>query len=93
LRAHGGATTVAPSSFPLWAISSRPPTRRCYARALAAKYPSFLGNRRVTINRVDLGERGVFYRAQIGPLPSADEAGAMCSILKEAGGQCVVQRN
>ena len=62
-------------------------------RALQAKYPSLLGNRRGSIKRADLGERGVYYRAQIGPFASADEAGALCSSLKEAGGQCVVQRN
>jgi hypothetical protein len=62
-------------------------------RMLQAKYPGVLGNRRVTIKRADLGERGVYYRAQVGPFASADEAGAMCSSLKEAGGQCVVQRN
>jgi hypothetical protein len=62
-------------------------------RMLQAKYPSVLGNRRVSIKRADLGERGIYFRAHVGPFASADEAGAMCSSLKEAGGQCVVQRN
>jgi sporulation related protein len=62
-------------------------------RALQAQYPSVLGNRRVTIKRADLGERGIFFRANVGPFASADEAGALCSSLKEAGGKCVVSRN
>jgi hypothetical protein len=62
-------------------------------RALATKHPSVLGNRRALIKRVDLGERGVVYRAHVGPFSSAEEAGAMCSSLKDSGGQCVVLRN
>ena len=62
-------------------------------RTLQSKYPSVLGNRRVIIKRADLGKKGVYYRAHVGPFSSAEEAGAMCSSLKEAGGQCVVQRN
>jgi SPOR domain len=62
-------------------------------RALQAQYPSVLGNRRVIIKRADLGEKGIFFRAHVGPFTSADEAGALCSSLKEAGGKCVVQRN
>ena len=52
-----------------------------------ARYPSILGNRCVSINRADLGDHGVYYRAQVGPFVSADEAGAMCSSLKEAVGR------
>jgi hypothetical protein len=62
-------------------------------RSLQSKYPGVLGSRRATIKRADLGERGVYYRAQVGPFASAEEAGAMCTSLKEAGGQCIVQRN
>jgi hypothetical protein len=60
-------------------------------RALQARYPSVLGSRRATITRVDLGDKGVFYRAEVGPFVTAEEADEMCKSLKAAGGQCLVQ--
>ena len=45
------------------------------------------------IKRADLGEKGVYYRAMVGPFGSPEEAAQFCSSLKTAGGQCVVQRN
>ena len=62
-------------------------------RALQGKYPAVLGSRSPVIKRADLGEKGVYYRAMIGPFGSADEATQFCGNLKTAGGQCVVQRN
>lgn len=62
-------------------------------RALQAKYPNVLGSRQPVIKRADLGEKGVYYRAQIGPFASADQANEFCGTLKSAGGQCIVQRN
>lgn len=62
-------------------------------RALQGKYPAVLGSRAPVIKRADLGEKGVYYRAMIGPFGSADEATQFCGNLKTAGGQCVVQRN
>ena len=62
-------------------------------RALQGKYPSVLGSRSPVIKRADLGDKGVYYRAMVGPFGSPDEASQFCSSLKAAGGQCVVQRN
>jgi SPOR domain len=62
-------------------------------RALWAKYPAGIGSRRPTIKRVDLGQKGIFFRIQVGPFAAAEEAGKMCNSLKAAGGQCIVQRN
>lgn len=62
-------------------------------RALQGKYPSVLGSRSPLIKRADLGDKGVYYRAMVGPFGSPDEAAQMCGSLKTAGGQCVVQRN
>ena len=66
---------------------------QAWYRALQAKYPAVLGSRRPTIKRADLGEKGIFFRTQVGPFASAEEAGKMCNSLKAAGGQCLVQRN
>jgi len=62
-------------------------------RALQGKFPAVLGSRSPLIKRADLGEKGVFYRAMVGPFGSQDEASQFCGNLKTAGGQCVVQRN
>ena len=62
-------------------------------RTLQGKFPNQLGDRQPIIRRADLGEKGVFYRAQIGPFGSVDEASKLCSELKAAGGQCVVSKN
>lgn len=62
-------------------------------RALQAKYSGILGSRSATVRRADLGPKGVFYRAMVGPFGTTEEATQFCSSLKSAGGQCVVQRN
>jgi hypothetical protein len=62
-------------------------------RALQSKYGGILGSRSAAIRRADLGDKGVFYRAMVGPFASTDEATQFCLNLKSAGGQCVVQRN
>jgi hypothetical protein len=62
-------------------------------RSLQSKYPDQLSDRSVMIRRVDLGSKGVYYRAMVGPFASSDEASQLCSDLKAAGGQCLIQRN
>jgi hypothetical protein len=63
-------------------------------RALQGKYPGVLGPHSSLVKRVDLGEKGVYYRAFAGPFTSVDQATQLCSSLKAAGGpQCIIQRN
>jgi cell division protein FtsN len=62
-------------------------------RALQGKFPTVLGSREPVIKRADLGEKGVYYRALVGPFGSSDEASQFCGSLKTAGGQCVIQKN
>jgi cell division septation protein DedD len=62
-------------------------------RSLRAKYSNVLGDRQHVIRRADLGSRGVFYRAMVGPFGSREEAIQVCGNLKAAGGDCVVQSN
>jgi hypothetical protein len=62
-------------------------------RALQGKFPAVLGSHAPLIKRADLGDKGVYYRAMVGPFGSPDEASQFCGSLKSAGGQCVVQRN
>ena len=62
-------------------------------RALQGKFPAVLGSRPPLIRRADLGDKGVYYRAMVGPFTSSEEATQFCGGLKNAGGQCVVQKN
>ena len=62
-------------------------------KSLQQKYPSVLGSYQAMIRRADLGDKGVYYRAQIGPFATAEQAKEVCSSLKSAGGQCIVQGN
>ncbi|THD60789.1 MAG: SPOR domain-containing protein [Bradyrhizobium sp.] len=62
-------------------------------KALQGKFPTVLGSHSPVIKRADLGDKGVYYRAMVGPFGSPEEASQFCGSLKTAGGQCVVQRN
>jgi hypothetical protein len=62
-------------------------------RVLQGKFPSVLGSHSPLIKRADLGEKGVYYRAMVGPFSSSEEASHFCSSLRNVGGQCVIQRN
>jgi SPOR domain len=62
-------------------------------RALQAKYPNQLRAHQPIIRRADLGAAGIYYRTLVGPFASAKEAATLCSGLKAAGGDCVIQKN
>jgi SPOR domain len=62
-------------------------------RSLQAKYPKQLGGRQPIVRRADLGAKGVFYRALVGPFASMEQASGICSGIKSAGGSCIVQKN
>jgi hypothetical protein len=62
-------------------------------RALQAKYPNLLGGREPIIRRADLGAKGIYYRAMVGPFDSADQATDLCTNLKAAGASCLIQKN
>jgi hypothetical protein len=62
-------------------------------RLLQAKYPNQLGGRQAIIRRADLGAAGTYYRAIVGPFTSAEEAKRLCSGLKAAGADCIIQKN
>jgi hypothetical protein len=61
--------------------------------SLQTKYPDQLGGREPLVRRADLGEKGIYYRALVGPFASMEQAAGICGNLKAAGGSCIVQRN
>jgi hypothetical protein len=83
----GGAFLVQVSSQPSEAVA------QSSFRALQSKFPSVLGSQTPVIKRADLGEKGVVYRAMVGPFGSRDEAVQFCESLKSAGGQCFVPKS
>ena len=62
-------------------------------RGLQAKFPTQLGGRQMQVHKVELGDKGTYYRAMVGPFASANEAAELCTSLKAAGGQCLISRN
>lgn len=62
-------------------------------RELQAKFPNQLSGHEPIIRRADLGAKGVYYRALVGPYASAEQAAGACSSIKAAGGNCLVQKN
>jgi cell division septation protein DedD len=62
-------------------------------RSLQAKFPTVLGNRDVMVKRADLGPKGTYFRAVVGPFASSGDAEHFCGSLKAAGGQCLIQKN
>jgi cell division septation protein DedD len=66
---------------------------RASFRTLRAKFPNQLGGREPMVRRTDLGAKGIYYRAMVGPFASMEKAAGMCRTLKTAGCNCLVQRN
>jgi hypothetical protein len=62
-------------------------------RTLQAKFPNQLGGRDPIVSRTDLGTEGIYYRALVGPFASMEEATGVCSTLKAAGDNCLVERD
>jgi hypothetical protein len=59
---------------------------------LKNKYPVLLRRLDLTVARVDLGVKGVFYRLLIGPLPDKSAANEFCQSAKERKIACLVHR-
>jgi hypothetical protein len=60
--------------------------------SLQGKYPSQLGGKQAVIRKVELGEKGTYYRAMV-PAGDSAEATQLCNGIKAAGGSCLVQKN
>ena len=89
------ATASAPSGAFVVQLSAQRSEGEAQAsfRSLQSKYPGVLGGRSPLIRKKDLGDKGVYYAAQVGPFGSRDDANNFCVNLKAAGGQCMVQKN
>ncbi|MCY0147085.1 SPOR domain-containing protein [Hoeflea sp. G2-23] len=74
-------------------IASQPTVDGAQAswRTLSNRYSSMLGGRDVDIQRADIPGKGVFHRVRVVG-GTRDQANALCSRYKSAGGSCFVSR-
>jgi len=59
------------------------------AQAIATRYGVLFGGASLEIQRVDLGERGIYYRVLV-PANSRESASNICTNVKAAGGDCIL---
>ncbi len=59
------------------------------AQAIATRYGVLFGGASLEIQRVDLGERGIYYRVLV-PANSRESAANICTNVKAAGGDCLL---
>jgi hypothetical protein len=63
---------------------------RTTAQAMVNRYGPLFGGASLEVQRVDLGDRGIFYRVRV-PAASRGDAQNLCVNIKAAGGDCVLQ--
>ena len=61
-------------------------------RKLQQTFPELLGRARLTLERADLGESGVFQRVLAGPFAERPDANQLCGALRAEGQYCRVVR-
>lgn len=61
-------------------------------KRLSSKNKDLLGNLQMFVQRTDLGDKGVFYRLQAGPLADTAAAEKLCDDLKQRNVGCLVVR-
>jgi hypothetical protein len=57
---------------------------------LQKQQPDLLGKLTLTVSRVDLGAKGVYYRIQAGPIVDAAQAAQSCATLKSRNVGCIL---
>ena len=75
----------------LAASRSRALARGVYS-SLQSNYTDLLGQRNPLILRVDLGDKGIFYRVNVPGFGNRNAANAFCANLKSRGQDCLVRK-
>ncbi|MCR6501807.1 SPOR domain-containing protein [Shinella sp. CPCC 101442] len=83
---------VAPGSYvvQIASVPSEAEAQKTY-KTLSSKFGSVIGGRGVDIKKAEIPNKGTFFRIRI-PAGSREEANALCSRYKGAGGSCLVTR-
>ncbi|HEU4549240.1 MAG TPA: SPOR domain-containing protein [Rhizomicrobium sp.] len=61
-------------------------------KTFQARHATLLSGHGLDVQRVDLGDKGVWYRARVGSFSDRDVALALCDRLKADGGACFLAR-
>lgn len=80
------AVTSAPAYVQLSSQRSEEAARQT-AQSIASRFGPLFGGANLEVQRVDLGERGIFYRVRV-PADSLQSANTLCNNVKAAGGDC-----
>ncbi len=56
------------------------------------QYGDLVGSLALSVERADLGDRGVFYRIHIGPIADAAQAERLCAELRQRGQGCILAK-
>ncbi|MBV8090484.1 MAG: SPOR domain-containing protein [Alphaproteobacteria bacterium] len=75
----------------LGSVRSQDAARQEWDR-IKRKNPDLLGSLSATPVRADLGDKGVFYRIQTGPVADAAAAERLCGELKQRNIGCIIAR-
>jgi hypothetical protein len=81
------AATGTPTRIQLASLRTPEEARDEWAR-LKHEHDDLLGKFTAIAVRTDLGERGIYYRVEVGPVGDKAEAAKLCKILKERGLGC-----
>jgi len=73
----------------LGALGSEDAAKQEWLR-LQKQQPDILGKLSLTVSRVDLGAKGVYYRIQAGPIADAAAAAQSCATLKSRNVGCIL---
>jgi cell division septation protein DedD len=83
------ASTSSGYRLQLGAMRTEDAAKQAWQR-LQKSQPDVLSKLGVTITRVQLGEKGVFYRIQAGPIADAADAARSCAALKSRNVGCIL---
>ncbi len=56
------------------------------------QYGDLVGSLPLSVERADLGERGVYYRIHVGPISDAAQAERVCAQLRQRGQGCILAK-
>lgn len=90
--APAAAATAEPAAWVQLASQRSEEVAQAGVAELQAAYGTLFGGAQLEVSRVDLGERGIYYRVRL-PQPSLADANTVCSAIQAQGGDCFVMDN
>lgn len=92
--ASSGASSVPAGAYVVQIASVRSEAEaQATWRSAQTRYADLLRGQPFSTKRADLGDKGIYYRAQVGNFSSRDGAVSLCEALRAQGTTCMVTRN